>query len=423
MFTMLSKDQLNAKNTILDWIHSRRRSSYLTLGGYAGTGKSSLIADVRKSLPASWRVAFAAYTGKAAGVMKNKLIEANAVNDNDYVGTIHGLCYRCREDPETHLNVFERIPYIGYNLIIVDEASMVNEELFQDLRMYGIPLLFVGDHGQLPPISSEDFNLMTNPVIKLEEVHRFGPNSTLLDLSVMARAGDHIPFKQFDDKVAKVMERDPLVNDFILNHLGDFSNGVCLCGTNNTRVDVNQLIRLNYGLIEDMEDKIPRVGDRVVCLRNNHHLVNAIYNAMLGKIASISDIANPGASILADAYDMSVMVDDGFVYKGMVNKHHFGEMKYTMDGKEFVTIRELLQMKANPTIKERKMMRGKVGKKKLYFDAFDFGYCLTVHKSQGSEWGNVLLFEETSGYWDDDYRRKWLYTAITRSNDRLLIVA
>lgn len=419
----LSNDQINAKNTILDWINSKNRSSYLTLGGYAGTGKTSLIAEVRKSLPSNWKVAFAAYTGKASGVMSNKLTSAGAIRTDDYVGTIHGLCYYVNVDPDTGLNVFERKSWIDYNLIIVDEASMVSEDLFQDLRLYRIPILFVGDHGQLPPVSSDDFNLMTAPVIKLEEIHRFDEDSALLDMSIMAREGSRIPFKRFDDKVAKVRETDPLVNDFIQNRLKDFSDGICLCGTNNTRVDVNQLIRLNYGVISDIGDKLPRIGDRVVCLRNNKHLVNPIYNGMLGKIGSISEMPNEKASILSEAWEMSVLADDGFVYKGMVNKHHFGEMKYNTDGKEFVTVRELMQMKPSLTIKERKMMRGKQGDRKLYFDSFDFGYCLTVHKSQGSEWGNVMLFEETSGYWDEDYRRKWLYTAVTRSNNRLLIVA
>ena len=419
---LLSKDQISAKNAIMDWVNSKSRRSFMTLGGYAGTGKSSLIAEVRKSLPLRWRVAFCAYTGKASGVMKDKLISANAINDNDYIGTIHGLCYRVREDPETKLNVFERVPYIGYDLIIVDEASMVNQDLFYDLRMYGIPILFVGDHGQLPPISSDGFNLMESPMVRLEEVHRFGEDSTLLDLSVMARNGDRIPFKRFDEKVAKVYERDPYVNEFMSNNLGDFSDGVCLCGTNNTRSDVNQLIRMNLGIVPDMEDKLPRVGDRVVCLKNNKSLAVPIYNGMLGRITSICEAKAASPSVLDDAYNMSVAVDDGFTYSGLVNKHHFGEMKYSTDGKEFITIRELMKMKTNMTISERKMVR-KIGKKKLYFDSFDFGYCLTVHKAQGSEWGNVMLFEETSGYWDDDYRRKWLYTAVTRSNDRLLIIA
>lgn len=415
---LLSKDQIDAKKTILDWVHSSRRSSYITMGGYAGTGKSSLIAEVRKSLPPRWRVAFCAYTGKASGVMKDKLIEADAINPaTDYIGTIHSLCYRAREDPDTRLIVFDRVPYLGYDLIVVDEASMVNQELFNDLRSYGIPMLLVGDHGQLPPISTDDFNLMENPLIKLEEVHRFGKNTSLLDLSVMARNGESIPFKVFDEKVAKVKETDPLVNDFIQNHLKDFSDGVCLCGTNNTRSDVNQLIRLNYGIIEDIDDKVPRAGDRVVCLRNNKSLVEPIYNGMLGRVNSIGTVDK-----LEDAYTMSIKVDDGFTHDGLVARQHFGELKYSTDGKEFVTMRELMSLKTNLTVMERKRMRGKLGKRKIYLDAFDFGYCLTVHKAQGSEWGNVMLFEETSGYWDSEYRNRWLYTAVTRSNDRLLII-
>ena len=414
---MLSKDQLNAKNTILDWVQTNNRSLYITLGGYAGTGKPSLIAEIRKSIPKRWKVAFCAFTGKAAGVMKDKLLAVNAINDNDYIGTMHSLMYMVREDPETKLKVFEKKSFIDYDLIVVDEASMVNQDLFIDLRSYHIPMLFVGDHGQLPPISSDDFNLMSEPMIRLEEVHRFGENSALLDLSIMARNGESIPFKQFDEKVAKVKETDPMVNDFIHNHLGDFSNGVCLCGTNNTRVDVNQLIRYNSGIIDDIGDKIPRTDDRVVCLKNNRSLIDPIYNGQLGTITSIANVDK-----LDDVYSMGILMDEGFGYKGFVNRDNFGKMKYASDGKEYITVKELMQLKSYLTIAEKKMMRGKVGKKKLYFDSFDFGYCLTVHKAQGSEWGNVLLFEEISGYWDDEYKRKWLYTAITRSNDRLLII-
>jgi superfamily I DNA/RNA helicase len=138
---------------------------------------------------------------------------------------------------------------------------------------------------------------------------------------------------------------------------------------------------------------------------------------MLGTVAKVNAVKD-----IEEAYSMSVDVDDGFRYNGLVSNAHFGELKYSTDGKEFITVKELMQLKSNLSIRERKMMRGKYGKRKVWFDPFDFGYCLTVHKAQGSEWGNVLLFEETSGYWDDDYKRKWLYTAVTRSNDRLLIV-
>ena len=92
-----------------------------------------------------------------------------------------------------------------------------------------------------------------------------------------------------------------------------------------------------------------------------------------------------------------------------------------MDEKEFITVKELMKIKSYVTIAEKKKMR-KIGKKKVYFDPFDFGYCLTVHKAQGSEWGNVLVFDEACGFWDREYKNKWLYTAITRSNDKLMII-
>lgn len=415
----LSKDQASAKQTIMDWLYSSRRASYMTLGGYAGTGKSSLIAEVRNSLPKRWKVAFCAFTGKAASVMNSKLEKVDAVNLNDYVGTIHGLCYMVREDPDTKMKVFHRRPYLDYDLIVVDEASMVNQELFSDLRSYGIPILFVGDHGQLPPISTDGFNLMENPQIKLEDVHRFESDSALLDLSIMARNGDDIPFKRFDENVVKTNERDLIVNDFIINDLGDFSNGICLCATNNTRVDVNQLIRMNMGIIGNLGDKVPRVGDRVVCLRNNRSLVSPIYNGTLGKITNISI-----PDKIEDVYTTSITMDGDVKYSGLVCKDGFGEMKRQNDGdvKEYITMRELMEMKPYLTISEKKLMRGKLGKKKIYFDAFDFGYCLTVHKAQGSEWGNVLVFEEPMGQWDDEYKSRWLYTAITRSNHKLMII-
>ena len=415
----MSKDQIDAKNKILDWLKSKNRSSYMTLGGFAGTGKSSLIAEVRKSLPKMWKVAFCAFTGKAASVLKGKLDAVNAIHSDDYIGTIHGLCYRVREDPETLLNVFERRWDVHYDLIVVDEASMVTKELFSDLRSFRIPILFVGDHGQLPPISSDGFNLMEKPDIRLEEVHRFSTDSALLDLSVLARSGDKIPIKDFSDKVFKTTERDRRVDEFIINRLSDFSNGVCLCATNNTRVDVNQLMRKHLGLISDLSDKVPRVSDRVVCLRNNHGLANPIYNGMLGSVVAVHDA--PG--IIENAYNMRIVMDEGFKYCGMASKETFCRMKASMEQKvkEFVTFRELMELKDNLTIAEKKKIR-KLGKKKIYFDQFDFGYCLTVHKSQGSEWGNVLLFEESCGQWDDETARRWMYTAVTRSNDRLLIV-
>jgi ATP-dependent exoDNAse (exonuclease V) alpha subunit len=140
--------------------------------------------------------------------------------------------------------VFERVPYIDYDLLIVDEASMVTQDIFVDMRSYGIPMLFVGDHGQLPPISQDDFNLMSNPVVKLEEVHRFGNGSSLLDLSIMARNGDAIPFKRFDEKVAKVsvvgagMESHPNIAAQVFEALYNANINIRMISTSEIKISV-----------------------------------------------------------------------------------------------------------------------------------------------------------------------------------------
>ena len=56
-------------------------------------------------------------------------------------------------------------------------------------------------------------------------------------------------------------------------------------------------------------------------------------------------------------------------------------------------------------------------------DAFDYGNCISVHKSQGSEWEKVVLFEQRTKRWDDKFYTKWLYTAVTRAKKKLLVIS
>ena len=94
----LSKDQLGAYDYLMDWL-VKPNSKYITFGGYAGCGKTTLIGVIRRTLPAATRVAMAAYTGKAASVLKRKLHSSGISKYmNDYIGTIHGLIYEPLED-------------------------------------------------------------------------------------------------------------------------------------------------------------------------------------------------------------------------------------------------------------------------------------------------------------------------------------
>ena len=130
----------------------------VTVGGRAGTGKTTVIRHLVGLLP---RFAVCAYTGKAVNVLKSKGVDAR---------TIHSLIYKAYTDEERKV-YFSLAADLGCDGIIVDEASMVSRSIYEDLRSFGKPLVFVGDHGQLEPVG-DDFNLMRDPDYRLETIHR-----------------------------------------------------------------------------------------------------------------------------------------------------------------------------------------------------------------------------------------------------------
>ena len=153
----LSPEQLAAVDTLL-----RFSKPIQTLAGYAGVGKTTVIKALQQQLR---NFAVCAYTGKAANVLRKKGVSAT---------TIHQRVYRPRKEEEHGEVTFERKSYneICCDGFIIDEASMVDDEIYQDLTSYALPIIFVGDHGQLEPVSGGTLNLMAKPDITLEEIHR-----------------------------------------------------------------------------------------------------------------------------------------------------------------------------------------------------------------------------------------------------------
>ena len=226
-----------------------------TLGGYAGTGKTTLI---RYLLHFFQDFGIAAYTGKAANVLRRKgMGEAS---------TIHSLIYKPYfEDGHVYFDLADSLPYKG---VIVDEASMVSEEIYYDLKSFGVPLVFVGDHGQLEPVNSK-FNLMARPEIKLEEIHRNAGN--IAKFAEQIRKGKapqpyntegNIEFKR-RASIEYLMDADQVI-----------------CAYNATRVKTNANIRAELGYEGTLN-----VGERVMCLRNNKR--KGLFNGMQGKVVRL----------------------------------------------------------------------------------------------------------------------------------------
>ena len=389
MAYILSQDQATALREIGNW-YRNKQSPFITLGGYAGTGKTTLIAFLRQALneyDAFTKVAFCAYTGKASQVLKQKLREQKTLRRGDNVSTIHSLIYNSTTNRDGHTS-WELKAQLDYDFIIVDEASMVDELIWNDLLTFHIPILAVGDHGQLPPINS-GFNLMSSPQLKLEQIFRQEANSPIIQLASMARRDGHIPVQDYGPGVTKLDKFSPetgtVVEEALANWQGDL---MVLCGYNHTRIRLNQHIRS----LRDIESAEPTIGDMVVCLRNmcSEHL----YNGLIGTIVSIEPAPDDETN---SWYWAEIYFDsENMTYAGYVLKEQFG---------------------AKETIKHAPKAPGDtVGA------LFDFGYALTVHKAQGSQSPRVLLFEERFSKMSDEDWRRWLYTAITRAEHELTIV-
>lgn len=408
----LTKDQTNAFNQIMGRLGAGQSSSrffpnfsFITVGGFAGTGKTFLIATIRNEISNKWgdlRVAFGTFTGKASSVLKTKLEEQNAIYYDDFCGTIHSLIYRPELKYDSKIKKMVVVRWIkkdllDYDLIIIDEASMINFELWKDLLSYKIPIIAVGDHGQLPPIGDK-FNLMGNPDYTLTEVKRQSLENPIIKLSQDIRNGINIPYGFYDQNHKGVFKL-PWSSEECkkLFESLNFSNSdiIVLCALNKTRVHINQMIREKLGF----HNPEPYPGERIVFLKNNYY--SKVLNGMLGQVLFLLYEAK-------NIYNMTIKVDEyEDPFSGLVHNCCFGKEQYE---------------NTYEVTRDKKVIA--VAKKAGHqsVEVCDFGYCISTHKSQGSEFKKVVIFQERSNYWDDEYMRKWNYTAATRAKEKLFII-
>lgn len=384
----LSPDQIAALKHIGAWYRSKTQP-YITLGGYAGTGKTTLIGYVRRAIRENdpdTKVAFCAFTGKAVRVLETALKAQKVSRRADVVGTIHSLIYDTELDRAGHVTGWVRKAQLGVDLIIVDEASMVTKELWQDLTSFNIPILAVGDHGQLPPVGG-DFNLMAEPVLRLERVYRQAAASPITQIATMARTSGYIPPGRYGDGVVKLDRASDDIGGAMEELLERWRpSWLVLVGYNHTRVRLNQALRNRMGF----ESADPVAGDQVICLRNNP--TAKLYNGTTG---TLTRIAASNEDQNDEWWLADISIDDAS-FEGYILREQFGARE---------------SIKRPPLAPDGK--RGNL---------FDFGYALTVHKAQGSSADTVLLFEERSSHMSDEDWRRWLYTAVTRAERNLYII-
>ncbi|MBL4785258.1 MAG: ATP-binding domain-containing protein, partial [Cohaesibacteraceae bacterium] len=259
------------------------------------------------------------------------------------------------------------------SLIIIDECSMVDEELGRDLLSFGTPILVLGDPAQLPPVKGGGFFTDSEPDIMLTEVHRQASDNPIIAMSMTIREGGFLEHGVYGD--SQVVTRGDIDSDDILEA------DQVLIGMNRTRRLFNKRIRTLKEFIADT----PMAGDKLVCLRNER--AKGLLNGGLWTVRRAHAMKRGRIKLEISPEDDET--------RRMVNVSVMPEM---FDGRD----------EDIPYAKRRNA------------DDFDYGYALTVHKSQGSQWNNVVLFDESGAF--REHSQRWLYTAITRAAERITIV-
>lgn len=389
----LSPHQEAVFEAVLDWVREPGEQ-VLTLGGYAGTGKTTVIAALGHELRGI-DVAYCAPTGKAALVMRKKLGAASVDLGARGCGTIHRLIYRPRIDRRTGRIVgMERAETLDADLVVVDEASMVDERVYQDLTSFEVPILAVGDHGQLPPVRG-GLNLMRSPDLTLTEIHRQAEGHPIVRLSASVRRGEPFDSAIGDDPRVRRIESGheadlaDLLSGFV-KRPEDSADTAVLCYTNRTRARINRLLRDGFGFEAPL---VP--GDVVVCLRDTYFDALLLANGLRGRVESVE------GELEHHVRARVLHPEDGYLVDGWVLTEQLGRAA-TLDSYDDLAFEPAGWHEVGLL--------------------YDYGYALTVHKAQGSQYRRVVVcLERPAPVSDDDWRR-WLYTAVTRATDELVLI-
>lgn len=406
--------QAAALSAVDKWFRDPKGSQVYKVFGWAGTGKTTMARHFAEGV--NGRVLAAAYTGKAAHILTTKGLPATTIHSLAYVPKVRGTSglreleerlLNCRLDLAKELDVDGGNPAIeahpryrslqkelraaeeghrrplfdlnpdselkGAALLILDECSMVGNQIGEDLDSFGCRTLVLGDPFQLPPVGDGGYYTNGEPDMMLTDIQRQARDNPIIQLSMTIREEQRLPAPGRYGESSVKTRSDISATEAL-------AAGQLLVGRNATRLATNVRVRKLLGRAGWM----PETGDRVVCLRNDREA--GLLNGSLWEVqdATQQETEHLGLSIRSlDLGDRSQVVT--------AHPHYF---------------------------------QG-VGKDIPYWDRksaqeFDYGYALTVHKAQGSQWDDVMLFDESGAF--REHRWRWLYTGVTRAAEKLTMV-
>ena len=391
---VLTKKQSEGLKIAID--RYKNHEKYTTISGYAGTGKTTLVKFVIDALNIDEnKVAYATFTGKAAEVLRKKG-NANAM-------TLHRLLYDSIPKPG---GGFIRKPklQLDYSIIVVDEVSMVPKSMVEMLLKHNVYVIFLGDPFQLPVIDKNEENyLLDYPHVFLDEIMRQAAESEIIQLTMKIRNGEQIDF--MNGKEVIIAPKASLVT----GHL-TWADQI-ICATNASRISLNNLMREILGY-----SGLPQDGEKMICLRNywedfSEDGSSSLVNGMTGIIKNpfesfrIAPMYVKMKNHKMDIIQGEFISDDDKTFNSVeMDKGMITAGEFSLDWRETYALGKL---------------KNRIGD--IIPREFTFGYAITAHKAQGSEWDKVLVIEENFPF-DKKEHARWLYTACTRAASRLVLV-
>lgn len=294
-----------------------------------------------------------------------------------------------------------------YKLLVVDEISMLPMEMWLTLLKHHIPVIACGDPFQLPPVDQDaDNHVLDNPHIFLDEIMRQAQDSEIIRLSMHIREGQPLnTFKASENQVIVCKPQD------VVSGMYEWADQI-LCATNERRHLINTFMRDLKGFGPE-----PEIGDKIISLRNQWEFFSmAEYPEDPSPLTngSIGYITNCEKRHLYVPYWISkspVPVLD----TGMVDENDEIFTNIPIDYTSLTTGTKFLTGQ-----QEFKLRKYRSGPQPPF--EFAYAYGITTHKAQGSEWKKVLVFEERFPF-DKTEHARWLYTAVTRASEKLVVVS
>ncbi|MFN7913703.1 MAG: AAA family ATPase [Vicinamibacterales bacterium] len=408
----LSDDQRDAVERIARWFADPQAKGWFALAGAAGTGKTTVTgAVVRRLNLLADQVRLVAPTGKAVEALKDRLPRGWKTRARTLAGFLWKFKMSGFDGEDVKFVLEGPKPAEMLRLVIVDEASMVTKRDFEALKKYA-RVLYTGDPHQLPPVvedPSQEAELgacgvLEKPDAELKRIHRHGVDTSLHGAAHGARAGAALSFgTTADGRVTYLSEADGHFGPAQVREIIE-SADVVLTQRNSLRVQINEYVRRLRGFMTTPVDFRPKAGEILVASENYMHptLRKQIAN---GERLMVTNFVGTTVE-RTDVIGLREYVVEGYPEGRKADKAEWTISSQMLAGEQ---IREGVVMTRHVTGPRSKVLRA------------DWGYALTVHKAQGSEWPRVVVVDDN----DPDHNvplNKWYYVAYSRASEQLIVL-